>query len=71
MCKKVQFSKKEAQTALNERKTKGRQWSKEKRIYYCEYCNKWHLTSKEEWEEPIQLIEKDLIYAEKWKTLQE
>jgi len=70
MCNKQNFDKKTAQTALNERKTKGKQWSREKRIYYCEYCNKWHLTSKAEWEEPLQLKLEDLKYADKWKKLQ-
>lgn len=71
MCKKVQFSKKEAQTALNERLHKGKKWSREKRIYYCGECNAWHLTSKKEYEEPIKLEIKDLKYANKWKKLQE
>ena len=70
MCKKVQFSKKEAQTALNNRKTRGKQWSKECRYYYCEYCNKWHLTSKTEWEQPVKLELGKLKYAKKWKRLQ-
>lgn len=40
MCNKVQFSKKEATTALNERKNKGKKWSREVRIYECTECKK-------------------------------
>lgn len=69
MCNKQKFDKKTAQTVLNDRKTKGKKWSREKRTYYCEECNAWHLTSMEEWEEPIKLEITELKYANKWKKL--
>ena len=69
MCNKQKFDKKTAQTILNERLNKGKKWSSEKRTYYCEECNAWHLTSIEEWEEPIQLEITELKYANKWKKL--
>lgn len=71
MCNKVQFSKKEATTALNERKNKGKKWSREVRIYECPECKKWHLTSELEYEEREYLSLEDLKYADKWKKLQE
>lgn len=51
MCDKRQFTKREAQTALNflysQRKHRCR---REKRIYQCSDCNMWHLTSRENYE---------------------
>lgn len=69
MCNKQKFDKKTAQTILNERKNKGKKWSREKRYYLCN-CGWYHLTSKEEWEEPIKLNIEELKYANKWKNLQ-
>ena len=68
-CKKQQFDLKTAKTVLNERKNKGKQWSREKRYYYCNKCGFYHLTSEEEWIEPKEIKLEDLKYAEKWKTL--
>lgn len=49
MCSKRCFSKKEASNALKDiqRHYQHRQHRKEKRIYYCDVCNCWHLSSKE------------------------
>ena len=69
-CHKQQFDKKGCKTILNERKIKGKKWSREVRYYECPICGWWHLTSKDEWEEPIKLELRQLQYAEKWKTLQ-
>jgi hypothetical protein len=69
MCSKQCYDKKTAKTILNERKDKGRKWSREKRIYFCEKCNSWHLTSEDEYEPRIQLKEEDLIFKSKWKEL--
>ena len=67
ICNKQQFNKKEALTVLNHCKNEHR---KECRIYECPICNTWHLTSKEEHEERVVLELAELVYAEKWKSLQ-
>lgn len=49
MCGKQRFSKKEAGTILNYIKKHGRKKNskrKEKRYYFCDECNSYHLTSK-------------------------
>lgn len=46
MCNKKQFTKKEAQGALNNRRKLSDRFAKEKRYYHCPDCNMWHLTSK-------------------------
>ena len=50
MCDKKQFSKREAQGALNRNRhiksKKGQKRRKEVRFYHCPECNMWHLTSK-------------------------
>jgi hypothetical protein len=62
MCYKKPFSKREAATALNKnrrerghRKSRGR---KEQRMYQCEDCNYWHLTSMDEEEFELITIQK-------------
>lgn len=47
MCTKVQFSKREAKTALNQLKKVRKKYRKEIRAYHCPNCNHWHLTSQE------------------------
>lgn len=69
MCKKQCYDKKTAQTILNERKQKSKKWAREIRIYFCEQCNGFHLTSKEEWEQPLQLKQEELIFCDLWKKL--
>lgn len=55
MCNKKCFTKKEAQSALNhnsrpardgnsQRGKRRHKYRREKRKYYCEECNAWHLT---------------------------
>jgi hypothetical protein len=69
MCYKRQYSKKEALSILNDRKSKHKKWAKETRIYQCpdaECNNLWHLTSKTEHFE-VEVIE--LKYKEQWKKL--
>jgi len=44
-CVKVCFSKAEATGALKSKMRGAKQWRREKRIYYCEEHNAWHLTS--------------------------
>lgn len=69
MCSKQKYKLKEAKTVLNEcQRNKGKQYRKECRYYLCE-CGWYHLTSKNEWEEPIKLELNELIYKEKWKDL--
>lgn len=68
-CNKNKYDKKTASTILNDRKKKGKKWSREVRYYFCEECQAHHLTSKEEWEEPIKLELDELVYKEKWKEL--
>lgn len=57
MCVKVKLSKKEATIALKTFPRVGKQYRKEKRIYYCDHCNAWHLTSHDNMEktEPLKL----------------
>lgn len=69
VCRKQQFDKKTALTILNERKSNRRKYAKECRIYECPICNKWHLTSMEEYDERIELKEEDLIFCSLWKRL--
>ena len=66
VCRKQGYEKKTAQSILNERKAKGKKWSREKRIYECPICFKWHLTSMEEYT-PLELI--DLIFKDEWEKL--
>ena len=48
-CDKKQFTKREAEGALNKAKIHPKQegYRKECRMYHCPECNMWHLTSKE------------------------
>ena len=66
MCNKEKFDKKSAQTALNHCKKEHRN---EKRIYECNKCGWWHLTSDEEYVEKVYLGEEDLLFKEKWMKL--
>lgn len=68
-CNKQCYDKKTAVTILNERKTKGKKWSREKRIYECPECGQWHLTSESEYSERVYLTEEDLIFKSKWEEL--
>tara|TARA_R110000868_G_scaffold179968_4_gene420467 strand:+ start:2650 stop:2865 length:216 start_codon:yes stop_codon:yes gene_type:complete len=65
-CKKECYDKKTAKTILNQRL---KEHKGERRIYFHEECNAWHLTSQEEYDEVVQLKEKDLVYKEKWLKL--
>lgn len=47
-CTKKCFSKKTAQSVVNYRQYKKMRHANEKRSYYCEECNCWHVTSKED-----------------------
>lgn len=66
MCRKMCYDKKTAQTILNERKKMGKKWAKECRIYFCESCCSYHLTSMREYS-PLEPIE--LIFKEEWEKL--
>ena len=68
-CHKQKYDKKTATTILNERKNKGKKWSREKRIYFCEKCQFYHLTSEEEYTERVYLNEEELVFKDKWKKL--
>lgn len=55
-CGKKVLTKREAEGALNKAKSHKRKYRREKRMYYCEKCKGWHLSSKEEWpEEPLKV----------------
>lgn len=55
-CGKKVLTKREAEGALNKAKSHKRKYRREKRMYYCDGCNGWHLSSIEEWvEEPIKV----------------
>jgi hypothetical protein len=60
MCNKECFKKREAEHALNRVKKSSKQYRKECRMYYCDKCNAWHLTSKETNEpKEFKILEKD------------
>ncbi len=65
MCNKVPFTKKEAKAALKNA-GHGRQYRKERRMYFCGYHNAWHLTSQihTQSEKEIEPIE-----PERWQAL--
>lgn len=46
-CLRVAYKKKEAKALLRRNKKHPKQYRKEKRMYYCERCNAWHLTAAE------------------------
>lgn len=46
-CVRVSYTKKECKAILRHNKKHPKQYRKEIRMYYCEICNAWHLTSKE------------------------
>ncbi len=69
MCNKIKFSLKEAKTALNEIKCHKKQYRHEKRYYYCDKCNCYHLTSDETHEEIIDIPIEELKFKENWKEL--
>jgi hypothetical protein len=62
-CRKQQFDKKTAKSVLNHCKKEHRS---ECRIYECQICHKWHLTSLEEYEPPIAI---DLQFNDRWDKL--
>lgn len=71
MCSKEKFDLKSAKTVINHAKNQHKKWRREVRYYFCDYCNCYHVTSKEEYEPPVKLNLEELKYAEKWKTLLE
>lgn len=67
MCSKKKFSKIEAITCLNkDTRERRRSFRREKRVYYCETCNCWHLTSQDDREETEEF---DLTFKTKWNNL--
>ena len=70
MCRKNGYSLREAKTVLNEvKRNRGKQYRKEIRYYFCEYCSKYHLTSEEEYFEKEIIPFDELLYKEEWKRL--
>lgn len=68
-CHKQCYDKKTAITILNERKNKDKKWSREKRIYECPECGKWHLTSQEEYFLIEEIPINELIFCKRWQEL--
>lgn len=66
MCGKECFRKRDAELALKKVKKSSKNYRKECRTYYCETCNSWHLTSKEEWVDQEEL---DVLEKERWEKL--
>lgn len=66
MCDKRNFSKQEAEYILKKNKKSSKQYRKECRDYYCEYCNSWHLTSEEKKTVEEQI---HLSLLGKWKKI--
>lgn len=69
VCSKQKYDKKTATTILNARKSSGKKWCKEKRVYFCSECKAHHLTSEEEYDERIYIQEEQLVFKDKWKEL--
>jgi len=69
MCEKEKFSKKSAKTIINHAKKQNKKWRREKRCYFCDVCEAWHVTSKEEYEEIIPIKLEELSYKDKWMNL--
>lgn len=69
MCSKEKFDLKTAKTVVNHAKNQHKKWRRETRYYFCEICNAHHVTSKNDWEEPIRLNLEDLKYKDKWLEL--
>ena len=71
MCQgKQKFSKKEAHLVLKHARECPKRWRREKRSYFCEECNAWHVTSKDFGLTEIIPFE-DLKYQEDWIKLME
>lgn len=68
MCNKQSFTKKDAEAAIKKAKKSSKQYRKECRKYYCDRCNSWHLTSKEEGYNDKQ-GELPILHRERWKRL--
>ncbi len=67
MCHKVCLSKREAEEALSRIKTRyRRKHRREKRAYFCEKHNAWHLTSQEEFVENLDI---PLQFLNVWQNL--
>ncbi len=66
MCYKKSYSKKLALTILNERKSKGKKWAKECRVYFCDVCKAHHLTSHKEYNIREEI---ELKFKEEWEKL--
>jgi hypothetical protein len=64
MCGKSCLTKKEAQHAIKKVGKTNRQYRREKRFYYCNLCNAWHLTSHEY--TPNGQEDVKLHYFKKW-----
>jgi hypothetical protein len=64
-CNKKCFTKKEAKSILNAI-NKDHDWRREKRMYYCEIHNAWHLTASESWDENLDI---PLQQVNEWKNL--
>lgn len=53
-CKKITLTKQKAHDALEYIKKNRHKWQREQRIYFCDLCNGWHLTSLLEYREGVQ-----------------
>lgn len=67
MCNKLSFTKKQSELAIKKAKKSSKQYRKECRNYYCEECNAWHLTSKEEFVEGEENF--NILYKDRWDRL--
>jgi hypothetical protein len=67
ICNKKSFSKKYANEIVNRHSAVGRQFEREKRAYYCEEHNAWHLTSTAEYFGGTKNAE--VSFKDKWSSL--
>lgn len=66
-CTKKSLSKQEATIAIKLAKQSHKQYRRETRYYFCEECNAWHLTSRED--PPEEIEELEVVNKEKWESL--
>jgi len=67
-CPKVPFTKADAEVALKKATESNKRNRKECRIYQCEKCNMWHLTSREQ-KADVVVENYRVVNKAKWEKL--
>ena len=71
-CKKSQFKDKNTILTKINSLVKSGQWSKKdkaSRIYYCDTCRAWHMSSMMDFDPTIKPVDVTVTYTERWDTL--